>query len=507
MTPRFSVPGYSTLSPKNKQRAHMLLGGLLMATLVAIVSGMIGGNEIHSIAPPDLPKPRALGSVPGAQLDPKDAWMGGAGKDLATLKAVVTEQGLAQGQIRSEMTQNRELLRAEIRALAERGVVANTAAPAQQVPTMVFPPLPVPTPAPVGAGMSAGAGANASPGAIPANAPAVFPMRGLRQGGAPVQSGPGATTAAGAPAGLGQAVPTGQMPGAGAGFVPALIKASTTGTATGTASSEATAPTPATPGFALPPTGRSTGTGRTVANFLPVGFTRAVLLGGLAAPTGGQAQGNPVPVLLRLADLSVLPNGWRAQVKDCLVVGEGFGDHSAERAYIRTTLLSCVMRDGQVLEVPIKGSIFGEDGMNGMMGKLVTKQGAILGNALLSGIAAGIGSGISQASQVVSTTTLGPVNSAPTDVNGILKQGFGTGVGKALDRLAQYYINLAERTFPVIEVQPGRVVDVVVTQGVNVDVSLAAGPGRTTPRPVRGEGADTDRSALMRVVQGIEDDE
>ena len=243
-----------------------------------------------------------------------------------------------------------------------------------------------------------------------------------------------------------------------------------------------------------------------MANFLPLGFTRATLLGGLAAPTGGQAQGNPVPVLLRLADLAVLPNGWRGQVKDCLVVGEGFGDHSAERAYIRTTLLSCVMRDGQVLEVPIKGSVFGEDGMNGMAGHLVTKQGAILGNALLSGIAAGIGSGISQASQTVASTTLGPVNSLPTDAAGILKQGAGTGVGRALDRLAQYYINLAERTFPVIEIQPGRVVDVVLTQGVNVDVPLSAALSRETARVGRSSQPDANRSALMRMARD-EDDE
>jgi len=30
----------------------------------------------------------------------------------------------------------------------------------------------------------------------------------------------------------------------------------------------------------------------------------------------------------------------------------------------------------------------------------------------------------------------------------------GTGVGNALDRLAQYYIKLAEQTFPVIESTP-----------------------------------------------------
>jgi conjugal transfer pilus assembly protein TraB len=40
-----------------------------------------------------------------------------------------------------------------------------------------------------------------------------------------------------------------------------------------------------------------------------------------------------------------------------------------------------------------------------------------------------------------------------------------------MDRLAQYYITLAEKTFPVIEVDAGRTVDVVLTQGVAIDVS------------------------------------
>jgi conjugal transfer pilus assembly protein TraB len=153
------------------------------------------------------------------------------------------------------------------------------------------------------------------------------------------------------------------------------------------------------------------------------------------------------------------------------------------------------------LEVPLHGSIFGEDGMNGVRGKLVTKQGAILTNALMSGIAAGIGSGVAQASQSVSTSPLGSVSTSPTDTAGILKQGVGTGVGKALDRLSQYYIQLAERTFPVIEVQALREVDVVITQGVQLDPAIAAGPSTGLRRDA------VDRTSLMRAAQGDLTDE
>lgn len=256
-------------------------------------------------------------------------------------------------------------------------------------------------------------------------------------------------------------------------------------------------------------TGRREGPApRHVGQFLPVGFTRAVLLGGLAAPTGGQAQSNPVPVLLRLVDLSVLPNGFRGQTKDCLVIGEGYGDHSAERAYIRATLLSCVLRDGRVLEVAIKGSVFGDDGMNGVSGTLVTKQGAILGNAMVAGVASGIGGGIAAATQSVNNTALGAVTSTPTDTASILRMGVGTGVAKALDRLAQYYISLAEKTFPVIEILPGRPVDVVVQQGVALDAALAAiGPGAPSPVRTRGSAPDADRTALLRAAVDEGDDE
>ena len=45
------------------------------------------------------------------------------------------------------------------------------------------------------------------------------------------------------------------------------------------------------------------------------------------------------------------------------------------------------------------------------------------------------------------------------------KAGISSGVGKTLDRLSQYYIDLAEKLFPVIEIDAGRTVEVVFTKG------------------------------------------
>lgn len=206
----------------------------------------------------------------------------------------------------------------------------------------------------------------------------------------------------------------------------------------------------------------------TTSTFLPVSFTRGTLLGGLDAPTGGQAQSNPHPVLIRLADNSVLPNRFRGAYRECFVIAAGYGDISAERAYLRTENLSCVRADGRTLEVKIQGSVYGEDGKVGLRGRLVTKQGQLLANALLSGVVSGIGRGVSAAATDYSTSALGTVGTVSG--SNVYRAGIGTGIGQALDRLSQYYIQLAEKTFPIIEVDAGRQIDVVITKGVRIDV-------------------------------------
>jgi len=84
---------------------------------------------------------------------------------------------------------------------------------------------------------------------------------------------------------------------------------------------------------------------------IPAGsFVRGILLSGLDAPTGGRAQSQPHPVLIRIVDRAVLPNLFKADIRDCFVIGAGYGDLASERAYIRLEALSCVKKSGEVVE-------------------------------------------------------------------------------------------------------------------------------------------------------------
>lgn len=204
--------------------------------------------------------------------------------------------------------------------------------------------------------------------------------------------------------------------------------------------------------------------------FLPTGtYVRAVLLNGLDAPTGGNTSQTPHPVLLRIVDVARLPNGVKNNLRDCVITANGYGDVASERAFIRTDRISCVDADGKAIDTRLQGYISGEDGKTGMRGRMVQKSGAILTNALLAGIGSGIGNAFRSGGI---QTTQSPLTGATTETTtDAFKSGVGTGVSKAFDQLASYYIRLAEKVFPIIEIDAGRVVDVVLQQGMTLERS------------------------------------
>lgn len=395
-----------------KRRQYLLLGGIVCLVIVAAVASAALTGTRGSAERVEKPKLTSI-LAPGAQVDPRDAWRGQAD---AQLKAIEQKS--------REMSQRNTELEGQAKVMLER------LQKLEQSKLTQLPPPPVPaSPAP----------ANVGPDRI-SELPPPPPVRA-------------ATTAASSPA----ANSSTATPASASGIISVAL-------------SDGTA-TKAAKGAADP--AKEQAAPRDTRRYIPSGaFTRAVLLGGLDAPTGGMSQRNPQPVLLRLMDNAVLPNFFRSRIKECFVVGAGYGDISSERAYIRTESLSCVTKDGTALDVPVKGYVTGEDGKAGMRGRLVSKQGQILANALMAGVASGIGHAFQQSATTVSVSPLGSTSTVEPEKQ--LQAGVGIGVGRALDRLAQYYISLAEKVFPVIEVDAGRTVDVVLTQGVALQGSLDA---------------------------------
>lgn len=194
-------------------------------------------------------------------------------------------------------------------------------------------------------------------------------------------------------------------------------------------------------------------------------ITKAVLLSGMDAPTMTQAKTSPLPVLMKVTDLSILPNRWKYDIKECFLVGEGYGDLTAERAYIRTNNISCVTNSGKHIDMPFKGAATGEDGKLGLKGEIVTKQGALLARTLIAGFLQGVGDAFAQQNQVVLTGTTGTTTTtSDLSAGQAMEMGAFRGLSKSAEKLADFYLKMADQIAPVIEISAGREINVITTQ-------------------------------------------
>ena len=416
------------LTPRQQQ---YLAAASIVTVCIGVLWAALAYSESGSPArrPPKSTDKRATVNVDDAsmmvpgQISPEDQWVGNAGKKLAQYDS----DKEAQDKINSD---RKAVEAALLKRLAD--LEAKTTATAEQgLPPAPPAPVTPPTPQP------------------PVAAPLQYPP-GTPPGGNALP-GPPATDAASGNTGV---LRPNEPPETPAPMIRVSLGAATDSSGNTGAAKEAG-------GNVVKPV-------NTLDDFLPVGILPGELLGGIDAPTGGQAQSNPLPALIKISASAILPNQFRADVKECFVVASGYGDISSERAYLRTDVLSCIRYDRSVVEVKIEGNIFGEDGNLGLRGTLVSKQGQLLANGLRAGIVSGIGQGFAQGNSSFTTSPFGTLSTTTGGTGDQFRRGIGSGMGSALNNLANYYIRLAEQTFPVIEVHAGRKVDVVLTRGVRI---------------------------------------
>ncbi|WAR43542.1 TraB/VirB10 family protein [Methylomonas rapida] len=205
--------------------------------------------------------------------------------------------------------------------------------------------------------------------------------------------------------------------------------------------------------------------------FIPAGsILTGVLLNGLDAPTGRKAKKEPMPVLFRIKKEAILPNRFHADVRECFLLAAGFGDLSAERAYFRGETFSCVRQDGGVIEVPMNAYATGEDGKNGVRGRVVSKQGALLAQSMMAGFLRGFSDAFGRNQiPVLMTGGIGALSGTTPFQSAFSSQsmegGALKGAGYAMERLSHFYMDMAEEIYPVIEVDATRQVNFIVQKG------------------------------------------
>lgn len=204
-------------------------------------------------------------------------------------------------------------------------------------------------------------------------------------------------------------------------------------------------------------------------DLLAGGMFEGVLLTGMDAPTNTVAKNNPIPALIRVKTDAILPNMYQSPVRECFVVASGYGVLATERAALRTEKISCVTEDGEGIEQKIDGYVVGEDGKAGLRGRLVSKQGQLIAKSLVAGMLEGLGKSLQpQAVPQLNVSPTGTSQYQDPDLTGAGKSALYGGVSSAANNVAKFYLDMAKEIFPVVEVDAGRRVTVVLLNGIGL---------------------------------------
>lgn len=207
--------------------------------------------------------------------------------------------------------------------------------------------------------------------------------------------------------------------------------------------------------------------------YIPAGsILTGTLITGADFPTGKGSYENPTPSLIRLSKHAILPNRYTADVRECFLLVGGRGELGSERAKLRGEMLSCIRNDGGVIQTKLNSYVAGEDGKEGIKGRLVSKQGQLIARTMVAGFLSGMSEAFDYDQvSVLSTTATNTVQYQKNWSSEAAKGGIAKGFQDSLDRVAQFYMDLADQMVPVVEINAGRQVDIVVISGTTLNMS------------------------------------
>jgi conjugal transfer pilus assembly protein TraB len=206
-------------------------------------------------------------------------------------------------------------------------------------------------------------------------------------------------------------------------------------------------------------------------NFIPANTKiQAITLNGVYAPTRAAGKSSPYPVIMRVHDMTFLPNDLQRDLKGCEMQGEAHGELQEARAHIRITKITCVSRDGRkVLERDMEGWVNGEDGMVGMAGVIEDNFGMLLSKTFIAQTVAGLGEALESSTQVVTNNALGGISQyTEDDYESMGYAAVGRGLSESFKLIANFMMDLLRDQSPVVRVNARREVVVVVRTGVEL---------------------------------------
>lgn len=217
---------------------------------------------------------------------------------------------------------------------------------------------------------------------------------------------------------------------------------------------------------------------KSVEELIPAGtYASGILTTGIAANTSLNSQSDPQPAMVRITNKGILPRGFRSDIKEAVIIAACYGDISSERANCRLNKLMLVERNGEVLTRKVEGWLIGDDGIPGVKGKVIDRAGEVVRGAFWAGLMSGMASYFKATAQQPMFSLTGggaginAIETKQSPEKEMLRASGANGVGTALEKIADFALKRAEQMQPVIIVNPGRSVDVVFKEDVDLSQS------------------------------------
>lgn len=202
-------------------------------------------------------------------------------------------------------------------------------------------------------------------------------------------------------------------------------------------------------------------------------YVTGILMGGIAVSTSIGSSAAPVPIIIRIINKGNFPDNFKIDLKLCRILGSAYGDLSSERAVIRAEMLICE-KDDEIVTTKISGIIYGDDGMNGIRGRVIDMSSKHIKNAAMGGVLSAFSSSMKSEADI-SITPFGGLSQKAKKTSQNIRENSLKGAANAAEKIADYYIKKAENMSPILQIPGGTKVDVVFTKGAYLGSSDIVG--------------------------------
>jgi outer membrane biosynthesis protein TonB len=204
--------------------------------------------------------------------------------------------------------------------------------------------------------------------------------------------------------------------------------------------------------------------------YIPAGsMSYGTLMYSFTAP----AEGMFPPVVIEISKSAVTANHWKVPIEKCFLLVKAQYDLSTERALLGGdgSILSCVLRNGYVVEKRVNVAI-GEEvngnvqmGLSGTEKWLTGEDFAKIGTlSTVQGIAAGL-------QQSLMTQSMTAYGSTVSSIRNRGEYAVLNGINNSFEKFYEFWMKKYDKKVPAIQVSAPRSVFITFVSGVNLDVS------------------------------------